>query len=86
MLQGSMVQFILCRMVILRKYTMLMQAELAKLELSSFGINAVILDENLGSIAPHLTLLNGVRLAVADEDEQEATAILDAMTKRNTEQ
>jgi hypothetical protein len=85
MLQGSMAQFILCDMVILRKYTMLMQAELAKLELSSCGINAIILDENIGSIAPHLTLLNGVRLAVAEEDEQEAEEVLDAMTMRNSE-
>jgi hypothetical protein len=72
-------------MVILRKYTILMQAELAKLELASYGINATILDEYLGSIAPHLTLLNGVRLAVADSDELEAGAILDAMTERNSE-
>jgi len=62
-----------------------MQAELAKLELASYGINATILDEYLGSIAPHLTLLNGVRLAVADSDELEAGAILDAMTERNSE-
>ncbi len=73
-------------MVILRKYTMLMQAELAKLELASYGIEAAILDENLGSIAPHLTLLNGVRLAVADQDEQDAEGIINAMTKRNTAQ
>jgi hypothetical protein len=85
MLQGSAAQFIFCVMVILRKYTILMQAELAKLELASYGINATILDEYLGSIAPHLTLLNGVRLAVADSDELEAGAILDAMTERNSE-
>jgi hypothetical protein len=40
MLQGSAAQFIFCVMVILRKYTILMQAELAKLELASYGINA----------------------------------------------
>lgn len=86
MLQDVGAKLILQGMVILRKYTMVMQAELAKLELASYGIKATILDENLGSIAPHLTMMNGVRLAVADDDEQEAGEILDAMTKRNTAQ
>ncbi|MDG1356991.1 MAG: DUF2007 domain-containing protein [Akkermansiaceae bacterium] len=86
MLQDLVAQLFLALMVILRKYTMLMQAELAKLELASYGIEATILDENLGSIAPHLTLLNGVRLAVADQDEQDAEGIINAMTKRNTAQ
>ena len=62
---------------------MLMQAELARLELASCGIESTIIDEIVGSIAPHLTMLSGVRLVVADEDEQEADAILAAMKKRN---
>ena len=83
MLQALARRLISERMVVLRKYTMLMQAELARLELASFGIDSTILDQNLGSIAPHLTMHSGVRLVVAEEDEQEADTILAAMKKRN---
>jgi len=62
---------------------MLIQAELARLELASFGIDSRILDEITGLIAPHLTMHSGVRLVVAEEDEQEADDILAAMKKRN---
>lgn len=83
MLQGLACRLISEGMVVLRKYTMLMQAELARLELASFGIDSTILDQILGSIAPHLTMHSGVRLVVAEEDEQEAETILVAMKKRN---
>jgi hypothetical protein len=82
-LQGLACRLISEGMVVLRKYTMLMQAELARLELASFGIDSTILDQILGSIAPHLTMHSGVRLVVAEEDEQEAETILVAMKKRN---
>jgi len=82
-LQGLARRLISKGMVVLRKYTMLIQAELARLELASFGIDSRILDEITGSIAPHLTMHSGVRLVVAEEDEQEADDILAAMKKRN---
>lgn len=68
-------------MVVLRKYSLLLPAQLAKLELASHGIESVILDEALASLAPCFTM-GEIRLAVAEEDEHEAGAILDAMNKR----
>ena len=82
-LQGLARRLISKGMVVLRKYTMLIQAELARLELASFGIDSRILDEITGLIAPHLTMHSGVRLVVAEEDEQEADDILAAMKKCN---
>ena len=70
-------------MVILRKYTLLLPAQLAKLELASYGIEAVILDEAVGSLAPCFTM-GSIRLAVADEDEEEANSLLIAMKERNS--
>ena len=69
-------------MVILRKYALLMPAQLAKLELASHGIESVIMDEALGSLAPCFAM-GEIRLAVADEDEKEADAILAAMRNRD---
>jgi hypothetical protein len=69
--------------IVLRKYTLLMPAELARLELASHGIESVILDEALGSLAPYLFLCSGIRLAVAEEDEQAAERVLVAMEERN---
>lgn len=71
-------------MVILRKYTLLLPAQLAKLELASYGIEAVILDEALGSLAPCFTMGSGIRLAAADEDQKQAELILEAMEARNS--
>lgn len=70
-------------MVVLRKYALLLPAQLAKMELGSYGIESVILDEAVGSVAACFTMGSGVRLAVADEDEQRADAILVAMKERN---
>lgn len=65
-------------MVVVRKYSLLLPAQLAKLELASHGIESVILDEALASLAPCFTM-GGIRLAVAEDDKQEAREILDAM-------
>lgn len=70
-------------MVILRKYALLLPAQLAKLELESHGVESQILDEALGSLAPTLFMASGIRLAVAEGDEQEAEGILVAMEQRN---
>lgn len=71
-------------MIILRKYSLLIPAQLAKLELASHGIESVILDEALGSMGLHLVMDSGIRLAVAEEDEQEADTILKAMKERDS--
>lgn len=65
-------------MVILQKYSLLIPAQLAKLELASHGIESVILDEALASLAPCFTM-GEIRLAVDEDDEREARAVLDAM-------
>ena len=70
-------------MVILRKYTLLLPAQLAKMELGSYGIESTILDEGMGSNAPCFAMDSGIRLAVADEDESEAESVLVAMNERN---
>jgi len=70
--------------VILRQYTLLIKAQLARLELASNGIDSVILDEALGSTAPYLIMDSGIRLAVADEDEQRADEILKEMSARDS--
>ena len=61
-----------------------MPAQLAKLELGSHGIESTILDEVMGTFAPHLTMSAGIRLAVADEDEEQAEAILATMQERDS--
>ena len=71
-------------MIVIKKYLMLMPAQLAKLELGSHGIESTILDEVMGTFAPHLTMSAGIRLAVADDDEEQAEAILDAMQERDS--
>lgn len=65
-------------MVVVREYSLLLPAQLAKLELASHGIESVILDEALASLAPCFTM-GRIRLAVAEDDEQEAGELLDAM-------
>lgn len=71
-------------MIVIKKYLMLMPAQLAKLELGSHGIESTILDEVMGTFAPHLTMSAGIRLAVADEDEEQAEAILATMQERDS--
>ena len=70
-------------MKVIRKYALLLPAQLGKLELGSYGVESVILDEGVGANAPHLAVFSGIRLAVADEDVIEAETILVAMKERN---
>ncbi|MBT8044226.1 MAG: DUF2007 domain-containing protein [Verrucomicrobiae bacterium] len=71
-------------MVVIRKYSLLLPAQLAKLELGSQGIDSVILDESIGSLAPCFTMGSGIRLAVAEEDEDRADVLLKNMKSRNS--
>ena len=63
-------------MQIVRTYSLLIPAQLAQLELRSYGIEAEILDEGLAVNAPHFAMADGIRLAVADEDLKRAKEIL----------
>ena len=72
-------------MKIVGRYNFLVPAQLAQLELRSHGIEAEILDENLATLAPHLLMAESIRIAVVDEDEEEAKLILDRLAERNAE-
>lgn len=62
----------------IRKYSLLVPAQLAQLELGSHGVEAWILDEGVAAHAPHFAMTSGIRLAVADEDIELAESILEA--------
>ena len=64
-------------MVVVREYSLLMQAQLARMELGRHGIEAEIIDENMAATAPFFAMDGGIRLAVVEGQESEATEILD---------
>lgn len=58
-------------------------AHFLKSILESNGIKALVFDDQVSSILPHLTLAaGGPRLAVLEEDEIEAKKLLDAVIKQ----
>lgn len=65
-------------MKVVRQYTLLLPAQLAQLELRRHGIEAVIMDEHMATLTPFFAMDGGIRLAVADDDADEATSILDS--------
>lgn len=65
-------------MKVIRTYSMLVPAQLAQLELGSYGIRAEILDEGVALNTPHFAMVSGIRLAVDALDEEKAVEILDA--------
>ena len=55
----------------------LMEAELLKLKLASFGIDAFIPDELTAGVAPHIfATRSGIRLQVAEQDVESAQAAM----------
>ncbi len=66
----------------------LMEAELLKLKLSSFGIKAFIPDEMTAGVAPHIfATKSGIRVQVAEKDEKDAReAMLIEIDKLEEEQ
>ena len=55
----------------------LMEAELLKLKLASFGIDAFIPDELTAGVAPHIfATRSGIRLQVAEKDVESAQAAM----------
>jgi hypothetical protein len=63
-------------MIVVRIFSTLMDAQLAKLQLREAGIGCDILDEAIASSFPAAAFADGVRLAVADEDEASAREVL----------
>jgi hypothetical protein len=55
----------------------LIEAELSKLKLASFGISAFIPDELTAGVAPHIfSTRSGIRVQVADADFENALEVL----------
>lgn len=72
-------------MVVVREYSLLIQAQLASIELGRHGIEAVILDENMAVTAPFFAMDGGIRLAVLDEHQEQAEQILDQWHRQSGE-
>lgn len=58
------------------RYTMLQDADFARMRLQSEGIEAVIMDEAVGAWAPHYSNMSGIRLFVQGHDAARAIQVL----------
>ena len=64
-------------MITIANFGTLMEAELLKLKLASFGIDAFIPDELTAGVAPHIfATKSGVRVQVKIEDEKKAKEVI----------
>jgi hypothetical protein len=64
-------------MITIANFGSLMEAELLKLKLASFGIDAFIPDELTSGVAPHIfATKSGVRVQVAPEDACRAKEVM----------
>ena len=62
--------------VIVARYLLEHEAELARATLEAEGIQAAILADNAGGMIPGMQILFPMRLAVAEEDAERAREIL----------
>lgn len=63
-------------MKVVRTFSSVEDAHLARMNLANEGIDADVLDEATGATAPPLAFAGGVRLAVSDEDANRAREVL----------
>ncbi len=64
-------------MITIANFGTLMEAELLKLKLASFGIEAFIPDELTAGVAPHIFAnKSGIRVQVKIEDEKKAKEMI----------
>ena len=63
-------------LITIRKYTLPLEAELARIHLESRGVRAVLLDLNISGLYRHLSSVFPVRVLVATDDLLEAERIL----------
>lgn len=63
--------------VVVAEFASELDAELAKSQLESAGIEAAIVKDDAGSMFPSLQATEGVQLLVAAEDEEGAREILE---------
>ncbi len=62
--------------VVIASYSTEVEAQIAQATLESNGISSIILRDDAGGMLPSLHILKAVRLAVLEEDAQEAREIL----------
>lgn len=55
-----------------------LDAEIALNRLQALGVRGELIKDNCGGMRPHLDLIHGIKLLVADEDQSKARDILDA--------
>ena len=60
-------------LITIRKYTLPLEAELARIHLESKGVRAVLLDLNISGLYRHLSSVFPVRVLVATDDGQRTT-------------
>ncbi|MBZ0257400.1 DUF2007 domain-containing protein [bacterium] len=64
------------------RYTMLQDADFARMELQSEGIDAVIMDDAVSAWAPYYTYMTGIRLFVPGVDASRAVQILKSIQEQ----
>jgi hypothetical protein len=64
--------------VVIRRYSRVIQAQLAQSYLESFGISSYVMKDDAGGFHPHLQQSLGVKLMVAAEDEEASNRLLEA--------
>jgi len=65
-------------LVVLEEYTNLGQAEVIRAMLEASGIDAIIVKDDAGGMAPSLQIFVGVRILVRVEDLEMAEQVLEA--------
>ncbi|MFH0881595.1 MAG: DUF2007 domain-containing protein [bacterium] len=69
--------------VVIRRYTTVIEAQLAQSYLESFGISSYVMKDDAGGFHPHLQQAIGVKLMIAGDDEEAAGRLLDAGGDQN---
>ena len=73
-------------LVVVRTYSTVVEAELAKSALESVGIDSMVRSDNEGSQSPGLTFSRGAELLVRGDDVEAAEDILDIEGIEGSEQ
>ena len=63
---------------IIRTFSRDVDARLAEAVLDANGIESIIIGDNAAGMLPYLNSLHPIRIAVKEEDVEEATRLLDA--------
>jgi len=72
-------------LVVAAEFTNLTQAEVFRAMLNASGIDAIVLKDDAGGMAPTLQIFMGVRLMVRAEDLEMAQEILEATPVEDTD-